>query len=253
MMVCLSSSEAHMALHLRIRGRKHTPTGTCTTTHTIIPRVKTGIISCLRKRAEKVCSDTKVDEEKNRLQEVFEANHYPPQLVKKTLSKKPRQPPQQEDREEDLDTLCLPYIKGLSEQIEREIRDLHIRAVFKTSLTLRHCLMKAKTPRNPQESKGVICSIPCECGKEYIGETGRTLCQPMTEHKRAVRNGDQNNALAVHVSKTQHSIQWEEAEVVTKEEHWTKRKIKEGLTIRDRRNNLNLDQGFQIDNNWFTL
>ena len=85
-----------------------------------------------------------------------------------------------------------------------------------------------------------------------MGETGRTLHQRMTEHKRVVRNSDPNNALAVHVSKSHHNIIWEEAKVVAREQHWTKRKIKEGLIIRDRVNNLNLDQGFQLDTNWLT-
>ena len=72
----------------------------------------------------------------------------------------------------------------------------------------------------------------------------------MMEHKRAVKNNDPNNALAVHVSKSHHDIIWEEAKVVAREEHWTKRKIKEGLTIRSRDNKLNLDLGFQLDSNW---
>ena len=36
-----------------------------------------------------------------------------------------------------IDTICLPYIQGLSEDLERAVRDLNIRAVFKTTLTLR--------------------------------------------------------------------------------------------------------------------
>ena len=94
-----------------------------------------------------------------------------------------------------------------------------------------------------------LYSIPCECGEEFVGETGRTLRQRMTEHKRAVRNSDPNNALAVHVSKMHHDIKWEEAKLLTREEHWTKRKIKEGLAIRSRDSNMNLDQGFQLDSN----
>ena len=121
------------------------------------------------------------------------------------------------------------------------------------SHTLRSCLMKVKTPRNSLDHKGVVYSIPCECGKEYIGGTGRTLTQRMSEHKRAVKNGDSNNALAVHVKQSGHNIQWEEANILIREGHWTKRKIKEGIAIKEKKNNLNLDKAFQIDNNWFTL
>ena len=44
------------------------------------PRVKVGIISCLRDRAERICNEKNIKEEKNHLQ-VFEANGYPPGLV----------------------------------------------------------------------------------------------------------------------------------------------------------------------------
>ena len=79
------------------------------------------------------------------------------------------------------------------------------------------------------------------------GRLGRTLHQRMIEHKCTVRNEDASNDLAVHVSKTHHIISWEEAKVLTKEEHWTKRKIKEALVIREKHNNLNLDHGYQVD------
>ena len=119
----------------------------------------------------------------------FEANGYPPTLVKKTLSKCSRHQ-DSNDEEKKRDILCLPYIRGLSEAIEKVTKDLNIRAVFKSHRTLRKLLMKVKSPRDPYKHKGVVYSIPCECGKEYVGEIGRTLSQQMTEHKRAVRNND---------------------------------------------------------------
>ena len=219
------------------------------------PRVKVGIISCLRDRAERICNEESIKEEKNHLQEVFEANSYPPKLVQHSLSKrsgKLKGSVQQDDEEDENNpVLCLPYVQGLSEKIEKQTKDINIRTVFTAKHTLRSCLMKVKTPRNSLDHKGVVYSIPCECGKEYIGETGRTLTQRMSEHKRAVKNGDSNNALAVHVKQSGHNIQWEEANILIREGHWTKRKIKEGIAIK--KNNLNLDKGFQIDNNWFTL
>ena len=80
--------------------------------------------------------------------------------------------------------------------------------------------------------------ISCECGRAYVGETGRMLKQRMTEHKRAIRNVDNNNGLAVHVAGTEHEIRWDEAEVVCREEQWTKCKIKEGLQIKAHAGNL---------------
>jgi len=49
----------------------------------------------------------------------------------------------------------------------------------------------------------------------------------MTEHKRATRNGDTNNHIAVHHLQTNHRIDWDSAKRVTHstggnlEHHWT--------------------------------
>ena len=58
-----------------------------------------------------------------------------------------------------------------------------------------------KTPTDPINTKGVVYNIPCEYGRMYVGETRSTLKQRVTEHKRAVKNADSNNGLAVHVAK----------------------------------------------------
>ena len=144
----------------------------------------------------------------------------------------------------------MPYIQGLSEDVERAVKDLKIRTVFKTTLTLRRCLTKVKTPTDPINTKGVVYKIACECGRVYVGETGRTLRQRIIEHKRAVKNADSNNGLAVHVARTKHDIRWDKAEVVCREEQWMKRKIKESLMIKAHGNNLNLNAGAFIDTNW---
>ena len=183
---------------------------------------------------------------------LYIANGYPEEMTRKSLSKqRAKAVSQREEEDERTDTLCLPYmyIQGLSESVEKAVKDLKIRTIFKTTPTLRHCLTKVKTPADPINTKGVVYKIPCECGRAYVGETGRTLTQRITEHKRAVKNADSNNGLAVHVAGAEHEIRWDEA-VVCREEQWTKQKIKESLSIKAHTNNLNLNAGAFIDTNW---
>ena len=52
---------------------------------------------------------------------------------------------------------------------------LNISTVFKTQTTLRQELMMVKRKPDKHDVKGVVYSIPCECGSLYIGETGCTL------------------------------------------------------------------------------
>ena len=42
----------------------------------------------------------------------------------------------------------------------------------------------------------------------------------MAEHRRAVKNMDPKNGIAMHVQKTARAIDWQEARIFVKEENW---------------------------------
>ena len=136
------------------------------------PRVKSGIINCLRARAENVCRGSDITREKEHLLDVFVANGYPEEITRKALVSKERKKGGQTKENERMDKLCIPYINGLSENVEKALKDLEVRTVFKTNLTLRDHLTKVRTPSDPVTTKGVVYRIPCECGRVYVGETG---------------------------------------------------------------------------------
>jgi hypothetical protein len=77
----------------------------------------------------------------------------------------------------------------------------------------------------------------------YIGETGRSLEVRLKEHKRAVKCGDTTNGISVHANTTGHSIQWGNAEVLDREQHWHGRKLREAMFVRKEQKSMNLDRG----------
>ena len=58
----------------------------------------------------------------------------------------------------------------------------------------------------------------------------------MKEHRRAVKNEDMKNANAALSVKESHSIDWENARFIDREQNWKKRRIKESLYIRSKDN-----------------
>ena len=73
---------------------------------------------------------------------------------------------------------CLSYrqSKTKAEVLRRCLQQKGVRTVFKSDTTLRSYLVRPKDalePGKPQDD--VVHKIPCECGKEYIGETGRAM------------------------------------------------------------------------------
>ena len=97
-------------------------------------------------------------------------------------------------------------------------------------ITLRTSLSHLKIPTPPMEKVGVVYSIPCECRRTYIGETGRSLKTRLLEHKRAIKIGDPRNAISVQ-----------------------RRKLRESILIRTTPNCLNTDPGIYINPTWAAI
>ena len=208
----------------------------------------------MKARAHNICHPSKKEEELVHLSQVFQANGFPKQLVQKILIGPPSVSPTPSVTEEDLRVLCTPYVKGLSERIEKICTPLGVRPVFKPARTLRQILTKVKT-RIPQEKQtGVVYEIPCsDCREVYVGETKRTLKVRMSEHRQAIHRGDQKNGIAVHVQKTDHHINWEGATVKRRESGFWQRRTAEAIQIRMRSPNMNLDKGLLLPMVWNSI
>ena len=79
-----------------------------------------------------------------------------------------------------------------------------------------HDTSHVKDRDEPNNRQGAVYKIKCsDCQASYIGETGRNLNTRLTEQKRATRNGDANNHIAVHHQLTNHNIDWDSAQCLT--------------------------------------
>ena len=114
-------------------------------------------------------------------------------------------------------------------------------------------LMQVKQKTLTQKKRNVVYEVPCHyCQLTYIGETRRTMKKRMTEHKYAVKTGDPKNGIAVHVQRTQHSIDWGAARVLTTAIRYWNRRTMEAIHIR-RRQSMNLDCGLHLSPVWNSL
>ena len=54
--------------------------------------------------------------------------------------------------------------------------------------------------------------MPCNaCDKRYIGQTGKDLSVRLKQHKYSIRTAQESNALFMHLSVFNHTIDWEGA------------------------------------------
>ncbi|XP_022091292.1 hydroxyacid oxidase 1-like [Acanthaster planci] len=92
--------------------------------------------------------------------------------------------------------------------------------------TLHNLLTSHKDQRqNPHRRPGVY-RIPCQCGKVYIGETGRDLPTLLNEHKAHGRKGElEKSSIIKHSHTEDHQINWSQAELITSIGRWYPRRI----------------------------
>jgi hypothetical protein len=59
--------------------------------------------------------------------------------------------------------------------------------IFRTKKNLRSSLMKPRPEKDPQQTSRCVYSIPCECGRSYISETGRPLAVRLREYRHNLK------------------------------------------------------------------
>ena len=98
--------------------------------------------------------------------------------------------------------------------------------------------------------------ISCSCGKRYVGESGGTIKTRLKQHQKACfLEKSSHSALAEHNATCDGQIQWEETKVLSREDQYFKRCIRESLEIRKQevkpgsKNGLNKDNGKYLDTN----
>ena len=216
----------------------------------IVQSVKRGIVKCLYDRAKRLVTKSSVIAgEKKHLSSVLDSNGYPSSFVQKIT--KARTTPRREPVAEFKSTAVLPYVQGVSASLRRCLEQQGIRTVFKSDTTLRSHLVRPEDTVNPAKQDGVVYRIPCECGKVYIGETGRSMQERIKEHDRDIRLArTQTSAVAEHAHETGHYPIWNEVKFIDRDPHWYTRRVKEAIHIRLHPNNINRDSGIEIPEAW---
>jgi hypothetical protein len=79
----------------------------------------------------------------------------------------------QRSDEKSLCIVFVPYVRGVCEKFRRISECYNIRTFFRTKYAIESCLRKTKPVEDKLEKFHHVYKIPCECGRDHIGETGR--------------------------------------------------------------------------------
>ena len=87
-----------------------------------------------------------------------------------------RRNPVADEKEKLKVSVCLPYVRGMSEQVRRSLDKLEIGAVFKPNSWKASMMVGVKDAVEAGKRSAVVYEIECEtCDRTYIGETGRSV------------------------------------------------------------------------------
>ena len=149
------------------------------------------------------------------LERVFHKNNYNADFNRRNIYR-PTEADATNRNPTPVTTVTIPYIKGTSETISRILQPYNIRVAYKPTTTLRHLLTNVKDKDELNNRQEAVYKIKCsDCQASYIGETGRNLNTRLTEHKRATKNGNANNHVAVHRQLINHNNDWDSAQCLT--------------------------------------
>ena len=183
------------------------------------------------------------EKEKAHVMDALLKNGYPKRYIHQSVNIP--HPPRTTVAEKPKATVCLPYIKGVSEPLKRVLDRLEIRTVLRPHRTLKQTLVHPKGAIPNMQKSSVVYCIPCaECPATYVGETKRKLCKRVDEHRRAVRMADFNSsALAEHAWSAGHNVDWSEVTILDQHENLHMRLSLEACHIRKQPLPLNRDKG----------
>lgn len=213
------------------------------------PKQKTGILKTLATRAIRLCDQDHLEKEESHLASALKSNGYTTKEIKKAVQNA-KQPPKPNNETKQIATAYLPYIKGTTDKISRIISKHNIKTVFKPHCILRNQFRSVKDPLPKLHTSGVY-SIPCSCGKYYIGQTGRAIDTRKNEHRSDCRHKRiTQSALAEHTLQTGHTINFDETKVLAKTQHGKSRYIREAIEIEKHPENINRDDTFYLSKFW---
>ena len=147
--------------------------------------MKKGIIRGFAERARALCDGKYLNDELQNIEDVFVANGYERNEVKRCLREKVKE--KTEETREYRGVVNIPYVKGLSEQFKRVAEKHGVRATFRPGRKLKELRKRSQYPLGGKR-KAVVYRIPCGCDEAvYVGETYRQFETRKKEHESKVR------------------------------------------------------------------
>jgi len=132
----------------------------------------------------------------------------------------------------DTKFLPLPYINTKSKMLSKILKPFNIVPTFCNNNKNNLAFSNKKSKTNITDKSNIVYSIPCECGKQYIGTTSQKLNNRLTQHKSDNKLKPNATALSIHSNQFLHKFDYTKTKVLDSEPNYNKRLISEAIHIK---------------------
>jgi predicted GIY-YIG superfamily endonuclease len=216
-----------------------------------------GLIKCLLNRIWRICSD---DIERglqiNVLKKNLAQNEYPFEIIQKEVDRfiaKQNIPLKEKTfgPEKRKKFIVLPFTQRKCEDFAVKLKHLvnsnfpqvDFNVAFQTPKTIGSYFPFKDNIKNSEDRSLVVYKLSCkDCDAKYIGKTMRILTHRIKEHKK-----QETSACLRHADELNHTIDYENIEIIDKADNDLKLKIKELLHILKQKPTLNKQLNSQSD------
>jgi hypothetical protein len=168
--------------------------------------VKRGVVHSLVSRANVICQDRKdFNKEIKNIRRDRILNEYPQEFVDSII--KPGRSNRPFSDRTYHGTVTILCVRGISRKFRHIGNRFSVRTILKTKHTLRGTLIKIELVKGAQQTNQYVYNISCDCGRYYIGETGRPSEVHIKERKYNLAKGLlEKSKLAQHAYEEGHKI-----------------------------------------------
>ena len=221
------------------------------------PNILSGIFKGFVHQALKICSPHHLEDEMEFLVGVFKENGYDERMLRKWMRQVREKPdhrinptPEMNNNAEQMQTVTLPWIPGVSPSLKKAFRKAGFKVAFKAGANLQTILSNKNKVKLPPNSNPGIYKIPCPCGvPPYVGKTKLRACKRIGQHQEYISKEQwERSGAAQHARTCPSGPDFGSATMLKAESRHFERSVREALEIQRHRSapkfgGINQDEG----------